>query len=488
MSKKEQPNVLLINADHWAASEMGCAGNSVIMTPTLNQLAETGVRFDRFFSPSPVCVPARRSLMTGMTAKHHGDREATATLRMPAAVTMPQAFRNAGYQAYAVGKLHVYPQRDRIGFDDVILSEEARYNFGIVDDYQIWLGENGYLGKEYAHGMSNNQYYTRPWHLPEEAHQTNWVTKQMVNMIKRKDPTRPAFFYASYVHPHPPLVPLQVYWDMYKEAIMPTSPQGDWVNDQAQMLRKGRKLAAKYTDFEIERAKKAFYALCTHIDHQIRLLIGTLREEGLLENTIVAFTSDHGDSLFDHGLIAKRNFYRNTTNVPFLISGRPIEHFGTGLVSSKLAASEDIMPTLLSACGIEVPKTVDGLDLFNDEQERADLFGEVTDGPLATRMVTDGHFKLIYYPSGNVTQLFDLDHDPDDLKNLYQLKEYQTIQNRLIKRLIENLHDGDEKWAIKGTLVGEPLPPVDQHVDYGLHNQRGLHWPAPGKLDGGFTR
>lgn len=130
MSKKEQPNVLLINADHWAASEMGCAGNSVIMTPTLNQLAETGVRFDRFFSPSPVCVPARRSLMTGMTAKHHGDREATATLRMPAAVTMPQAFRNAGYQAYAVGKLHVYPQRDRIGFDDVILSEEARYNFG----------------------------------------------------------------------------------------------------------------------------------------------------------------------------------------------------------------------------------------------------------------------------------------------------------------------------------------------------------------------
>jgi arylsulfatase A-like enzyme len=128
---------------------------------------------------------------------------------MPNIKTLAQSFRDAGYQAYAVGKLHVYPQRDRIGFDDVMLSEEARYQFGVTDDYEMWLGENGYLGQEYSHGMSNNQYYTRPWHLPEEAHQTTWATAQMVRTIKRKDPTRPAFYYLSYVHPHPPLVPLQ---------------------------------------------------------------------------------------------------------------------------------------------------------------------------------------------------------------------------------------------------------------------------------------
>ena len=99
---------------------------------------------------------------------------------------MAQTLRENSCQAYAVGKMNVYPQRDRIRFDDVILAEEVRYHFGINDDYQLWLNENGFAGLEFGKGMSSNEYMTRPWHLPEEAHQTNWTTREMVKIIREK--------------------------------------------------------------------------------------------------------------------------------------------------------------------------------------------------------------------------------------------------------------------------------------------------------------
>ncbi len=472
------PNVLLITADHWAASMMGCAGHPALMTPTLDHLAQTGTRFTQCYSTCPVCIPARRSLMTGAFPRTHGDRVYTDRLPMPNIKTLAQSFRDAGYQAYAVGKLHVYPQRDRIGFDDVILSEEARYNLGVTDDYEIWLGEQGYLGKEYTHGMSNNQYYTRPWHLPEEAHHTAWATAQMIKMIKRKDPTRPGFFYLSYVHPHPPLVPLQAYWDMYEGVEIPPSPMGDWLDDRAAMLRRYRQLAAPYRPHDIRRAKRAFFALCTHIDHQIRLLVGTLREEGLLNDTIIAFTADHGDTLFDHGLVAKRTFYRNATNVPLILTGRPLEqHAGTA--DNRIACLEDIMPTLLGVCGIPVPATVEGRDLLTGNR-RDMLYGEVCEGAVATRMVTDGRYKLIYYPYGNILQLFDLQQDPDDIHNLASSAGMRAVVERLTAFLLSNLYGDDVQWVKQGKLVGVmDANPANPGIDYGLNNQRGGHWPTP---------
>lgn len=479
-------NVLLINTDHWAGSFLGCAGNNEIMTPTIDQLAESGVRFSNCYSTCPVCIPARRSLMTGTFPRTHGDRVFSDEMEMPDITTMAQQFRNAGYQAYAVGKLHVYPQRNRIGFDDVILSEEARYNYGVTDDYQIWLGENGYLGKEYAHGMSNNQYFTRPWHLPEEAHHTNWATAQMMRAIKRRDPTRPAFFYVSYVHPHPPLVPLQCYWDMYASVDIPNAPEDNWSSGEASVFAKYRRMASAYGKPDRVRAKRAFYALCTHIDHQIRLLIGTLREEGLLDDTIVAFTSDHGDMLFDHGFVAKRSFYRNSTNVPLIITGRPLEKMA-GNVSSDLACLEDIMPTLLGACGLPVPDSVEGLDLLSGAKREL-LYGEFGTGSVATRMVTDGHYKLIYYPCGNIIQLFDLGNDPDELVDISKSANHCSVMSKLTDFMVSKFYDGDLKWLENRVLVGmEDNRQEKEAIDYGLYNQRGGHWPTPRPGAGRFV-
>ena len=175
-------------------------------------------------------------------------------------------------------------------------------------------------------------------------------------------------------------------------------------------------------------ALRAFYAQCTLIDHQIRRLVGTLRENGLLDNTVIGFISDHGDMLFNHGMVAKRVFYQESSNVPFILSGKPLEKY-RGTVTDKLCALEDIMPTLLNIFDIPVPETVEGVDILSSEREM--LFGEISEGVKATRMATDGRYKLIYYPYGNVKQLFDLENDPEEHHDLGNKVEYKAIQEKL---------------------------------------------------------
>ncbi len=476
MTDDNKPNVLMISTDHWPASFMGCAGKKNLMTPTLDSLANDGVRFANFYSECPVCIPARRSLMTGLTPRTHGDRVYDDCLRMPEVPTLAQTFRDNGYQAYAVGKLHVYPQRARIGFDDVQLQEEGRYEFGVVDDYQVWLGEQGYPGQEYMHGMGNNTYYTRNWHLPEHTHPTNWATAQAMRMMKRKDPTRPAFYYVSYIFPHPPLVPLDAYWNMYRDDEIDEPVVGDWVDD-SYIMRAMTEMRRGYSDKEMRLAKRAFYAQCTHIDHQIRMLLGCLRESNQLHNTLIVFMSDHGDMLFDHEMVAKRCFYENAARVPLILSGNPIAA-KRGSVEQRLGSLADVMPTILDICGLDIPKHVEGDSLWSGKR-RDLLYCEVGEGAKATRMVRDARHKLIYYPSGNVFQLFDLAEDPGELHNKAGQPEMREVRERLESDMVKRLYGKDAEWISNGKLVGVPAPEYARKADYGLYNQRGLHWPAP---------
>lgn len=473
----DKKNVLMICTDHWAGSYFRHCGSDVY-TPTLDYLAENGLEFTSFYSECPVCIPARRTLMTGLKPRTHKDRLYSDKMTMPPVKTMAQAFRDNGYQAYAVGKLHVYPQRDRIGFDDVILAEEGRYEFGEVDDYQIWLGENGHAGEEFLHSMGNNTYYTRPWHLEEKFHPTNWVTMNMMKMIKRKDPTRPAFFYCSYQFPHPPLVPVQTYLDMYRDKKLTPVTGDNWCDDRY-IFKSLRSAADIYSEEEQNRARMAFYAQCTHIDYQIRLLIGTLRECNLLDDTVIVFLSDHGDMLFNHGMVAKRLMYEESARVPFILAGKPVLQYRGKSFEKKLAEMADVMPTLLSICGCVVPETVEGIPLLSDSS-RSYIYGEVSEGEKATRMVRDRDFKLIYYPCGNVVQLFNLKNDPKETCDLADLPEYRNEREKLEAILMENMHDVDETWIREGKLVGFEAPSsFIPKIDFGLYNQRGYHWPAP---------
>jgi arylsulfatase len=480
MTDDKRPNVLLITVDQWHGRLLGCAGHPVLSTPTLDELATYGVRFTRAYSESPICIPARRSLMMGTCARTHGDREYHEGEPMPAGVpTLARCFRDAGYQTSAIGKLHVYPQRDRIGFDDVLLSEDGRSQWAVVDDYELFLGDRGFAGQLFATGMASNDYMVRPWHLPDDCHPTTWATRAMTRAIQRRDPTRPALWYLSYMHPHPPMWPLRDYFDRYLAREIASPTWGAWARDDATTpasVRGRRRQGARLRKRDEIEALAAFYALCTHIDHELRVVFGTLREEGLLDRTIICFTSDHGDMLGTHGIWAKGIMYEPAANIPMILAG-PRALVPEERVDDRLVALQDVMPTLLELCGIAVPATVEGRSMLTGNR-RDHLYGEIFEGARATRMVHDGRHKLIYHAAGNRTQLFDLEADPDESCDLAPRPECAPLLEKLVALLIAELYGSDLAWVDGRRLVGTGLLPPEGPTR-SFHGQRGSHWPPP---------
>jgi arylsulfatase len=474
--------VLLVTFDHWPAKLLGAAGHPVIESRALDQLARNGTRFSRAYSECPICIPARRTLMTGTTTRTHGDRAFNPGAPMPDLPTLAGTFREAGYQTYAVGKLHVYPPRDRIGFDDALIAEEGRPKLGGIDDYDIFLADRGFPGRQFMHGMNNSDYVFRSWHLPEECHVTNWTTEQMARAIKRRDPTRPAFWYLSYTHPHPPVAPLQTYLDYYRQQEVDPPLEADWARDEQALpfaLQVNRDYWPSFTPGQIRELRRAFYALCTHIDHQLRIVIGTLREEGLLDDTILMLTSDHGDTLGDFGLFAKRTYYEGSANVPMIVVGTARDdRVGQRRVDDRLVGLQDVMPTLLDLAGIPVPSSVEGRSMFGTER-RATLYGDCMEDAVATRMLHDGRHKLIWYPVGNHVQLFDLAEDPCELVDLADHPGYREVRRGLEQALVGQLWGVDEAWTKDGRLVGTAARVYEPKPNRHIFAQRGLHHPQP---------
>lgn len=477
-----KPNVLMICVDHWAAQFLRNTGHPTVMTPTMAQLATTGTFFDNTYSACPTCIPARRTLMTSLTPRTHGDRVFKEADPMPDVPTLAQCFRDGGYQAHAVGKLHVYPPRDRIGFDDVINNEEGRHADGQADDWELYLQEQGYGGQEYAAGHNNNEFIPRAWHLPDHCHPTNWATYQMCKTIRRRDPSKPAFWYLSYVGPHQPMWPLQAYMDLYRDVPMDEPVIGDWAQDpdaRSYMLRKRSSTFstnANTPKHEIQLGRRAFYACITHIDHQIRTVIGTLRENDLLKNTIIGFTSDHGEMLGDHHLWTKAYMYEGSAKVPLLFSlPTGDERLARGAKDYRLTELRDVMPTLLDMAGLPIPETCEGHSLLGNEK-RDYIYGEHFEGDMSTRMIRDEQYKLIYYPAGNVTQFFDLKADARETRNLDGDSLLSEVQNRLKTKLVEHLYGDDLDWVKDGKLVGIPEPVFVYSDNRPLTGQRGIRF------------
>ena len=472
------PNVLLMCVDHWPGPLIGAAGHQRILTPTLNRLADNGVLFSRAYTATPTCIPARRALMTGTTARTHGDRVFNEHLEMdPDLPTLPQTFRDAGYQATAVGKLHVYPQRCRIGFDEVILCEEGRHHLGNVkDDFELFLEREGHTGQELTHGMGTNEFCARPWHLPEHCHPTNWTVREMCRLIQRRDPTRPAFWYCSFIAPHPPITPPRDYFDLYHRLGVDPPVIGGWAEDFDALpyaLKSHRDKTTRLGPEEAILARQGFYGQCTHIDHQIRLLIGTLWEAELLDDTIIMLVGDHGDMLGNHHLWAKPPMFDMATRIPMiLVPTAAYDRAGHHQVDDRLAELRDVMPTLLDMCDIPIPHTVEGYSLVSDRR-RDHLYCEHHEDDRAMRMVRADDHKLIWYPTGNRFQLFDLREDPQELRDLADAPECGEVRERLEALLLDNLYGSDLEWVEDGRLVGVPDRPFAPSPSRNLAAQRG---------------
>ena len=254
---------------------------------------------------------------------------------------------------------------------------------------------------------------------------------------------------------------------------------GEWALNQTQLpfaLENRRLNNNSYSDKEIELARKAFYAMCTHVDHQIRLIIGLLREENILDNTILLFTSDHGDMLGNHGQFMKDIFYEDSSKIPLILVPQSNIDLTIGHNDKRLATQADILPTLLDLCEIKPPKTIEGESLIG-ESKRKIIYGEHWEGTMASRMIRNSQYKLIYYPAGNVRQLFDINNDPNEMKDLSQDNKHKEILNELTKELTSRLYGNDLEWidedSLQGIKINDDLTP-DGFANIPTGNKRGL--------------
>ena len=208
-----------------------------------------------------------------------------------------------------------------------------------------------------------------------------------------------------------------------------------------------------------------------------------MRLEGLLDETIVCFTSDHGDMLGNHHMAAKRVFYEASANVPMILMGTKDDpRLGEGRVDDRLVGLQDVMPTLLELCGIPVPESVDGLSMLA-ATKRDFLYGECGEDDHATRMIREGRHKLIYYPVGNHFQLFDLEADPLELRDLAADPAHGELRRRLAERLGGELYGGDEAWLEGREWTGKADKPYHWAPHRSLNSQRGDGWPTPPVVD-----
>ena len=427
---ERRPNVLLITTDQQRYDAMGLNGNPIIRTPNMDGLAGSGTNFSRAYVTCPVCIPARRTLISGLHPDTHGMHGYRDGWDFDPPATLPGVLGDAGYQTQLVGKLHLHPQRKRFGFDHMVLSESANWRptspLQKENDYTDWLAEQGVPFHSNAHGVNGNGRVARPFNLDEDYHHTSWVAQQAVRFLDGwRDPTCPWFMHLSFVAPHPPLVPPKAYWDRYYHRDDLRPRLGQWA-PQGDDRRTGVSPVASAGPFpadEIHDAIAGYYGLISHIDDRIQYVIDRYFEYGnerRHEPMWIIFSSDHGEMLGDHHLWRKSLPYESSAHVPLFITGRNVDvPRGT---CDALATWEDIMPTCLDLAGVDIPDGLDGrslVPLMRGEREsvRDTVFGEC-DGGGHNHFLIHGRQKYIWYPRTNEEQLFDLGEDPDELLDI----------------------------------------------------------------------
>lgn len=477
----DRPNLVLVCVDQMRADAMGAAGNPHIDTPNFDDLARGGYRFSRAYSATPTCVPARVALLTGKSPALHGRYGYREGISFPDAypVTLPSVLREDGYQTYAVGKMHVFPDRARCGFDEVLLHDGflhtsrrlSRGPSAAIDDYVEFLrAETGDPRADYQEtGIGCNALTARPWERQERLHPTRWVADQSLRFLERRDPTRPFFLYMSFHRPHAPFDPPAWLWEKYRERDLGERPVGDWVSRFDEHRRDFGSEAEFGAQKESthQQVRAGYYGSIEFIDLQLNRLRETLSDQGLLEDTVVVVVSDHGDMMGDHDMYRKSVGYEGSARVPLIVHVPPRWREGWGEAET-IAELRDVMPTLLGLAGAEVPDGVDGIDLRT--QTRDHLHGEHVIGSLgrhSMQWIRSQRHKYVWFSGDGHEQLFDLEEDPQELHDLAGEEPAELARHRAL--LIEELAGREEGFVVGGELVaGRPLrteaPWVAEHA------------------------
>lgn len=486
-----QPNILWICTDQQRSDSLGCYGNPVVRSPNIDSIAQSGVRFNRHITPMQICSPSRATMISGLYPRHH--QLITNGMALPESVpTLTQALVENGYKTHAVGKQHLQPilapaelnMPDSRAFwkkPDAASWKGPFYGYQTID---LLLGESdtAQLAGHYAHWLKENypdyvehlkpEFADKPppddldeiWRsaMPVECHYNTWIADRAVDFLAaQKGGKSPFCLFVSYPDPHHPFDPPADYADRYIPEDMPLPevpeydlqsrpPYCDDLFPKGQGFRKlywqadeGAEAGSSITTDGIstESMQKAIaytHAQVEMIDDGVGRMLARLREAGIDDNTIVIFTSDHGEYLGDHGLLHKGPAsYRGLTELSFVINGPGIK---AGHQVDSLTNHIDIMPTLLALTDSVSTGEQDGINLTplldgSASRVRDYCFGEyhpTVRKELYNQTVYQDQWRLTIYPElAEWGELFDLDADPLEHRNRYFDASYESVKQEL---------------------------------------------------------
>lgn len=488
--RSTRPNILFFMADQFRYDGLTANGNALARTPHLDSPAAQSANCKQFFVQAPVCVPSRVSYFTGRYPHSHKNR-VNYTPCDPREVFLQRILHDADYQTGVVGKLHYYPptasHARATGFDRVMLHDGV----GSTDPYSDYVKWRRLHDPQatvpytaLAHGIPSGKNPFRAA-IPYEFGPTHWTGEETRRMLRDLCSSRqPFFLFSSFFKPHSPFGVPAPYDAMYDSVEFPL-PRRVTLEDLQKLPLPLQKLilrgAPEYkTDPErLQWIYRSYYAAIAMVDHEIGRVLEELERSGRAKDTIVIFAADHGAQLLEHGLMDKNVFFEASEHVPLLVRypGRVLSG-----AYSDLLESVDLLPTLLDFCGIPIPDRVQGrsfASLLSGNRpaysRRELVFSENIIPEVITtkslnmpfvpgkgiagirhpdaKMVRSSRWKLNHYP-GNGSELYDLQNDPKEERNLADDARYQPVISELRNAMLDWMITADEndqiarKWLL----------------------------------------
>ncbi|MGB5983195.1 MAG: sulfatase-like hydrolase/transferase [Nonlabens sp.] len=463
--ESERPNIIFLMDDQHRYDALGMINDQVI-TPTLDSLARDGVFYSQAVCQAPMCVPSRNSMMLGLYPNQTGvyrNSDGIKDEKLPAK-TMAQYFQEAGYETAGFGKTHwgKYKTGTR-GF-------ETRYVSEIKEDGAVSMQEMNPADKKayddeiagMGPGEENNLGYVGfTSKLKEEQHRDGWITERALEYIEKREDERPLFLYLSYMKPHAGHNVPEGYEDLYDLDSIDYAQQPDWDEDQSPHS-KGVNRRDMYEEFwkkatpqQWKEMTMRYYANVTWIDDMMGRTLAALKEKGLLENTMIVYTSDHGEMLGErYYKFNKYNLYDASVRVPMILAGTALpKDLKRNTIDSLPAENTDLLPTLLDYVGIEKESKLPGDDLLSQNREQPTFSAlHEREGEVAF-MWRSKDFKMIlvlkrkqdaseYTEEDVITgEFYDLNDDPREWNNLYGKNQVENIQNSYRQDLLKHLEN-----------------------------------------------
>ncbi len=485
---KKTQNVLWIMTDQHRADCLGYMGHPTVQTPNIDSIAAAGTVFENAFCQSPVCMASRASIFTGRYPS--AVRVPGMGILPPAETTFPEVLRRHGFHTAAFGKVHFTPElytlnelhKDVPSLDWRDFSEEAGIPPIPNDSYKENYGFETYVGcEDILHGNFNawlkkknpalmgrkpeklvadgpRDLYISPY--SSEFHPSTFITEQASEFIQaQKNSAVPWFTFCSFIAPHHPFEAPADQLARYDKTTIPLPVLKGGV--YSSLIPDPACTAIDHMDEYSDDVKRLivlhYLASISLIDDNVGRLLSTLEKSGQMDNTIIIFTSDHGEFLGNHGMLRKPSLhYDETLRVPLLIR-LPDDRF-KGRRVSDLVELTDVHPTLLGLLGLPVNDGVQGIDWSamlkaGEHIGREDIFSEMCDleplklgertGPyMAVQTLRTKSWKLNIYPNAGYEygQLFDLENDPDESVNLYSDVKFKKVKDELIYKLINRMY------------------------------------------------